>query len=411
MIYLNILNCHYILKFIYFYPYTIKKYLKYLKYLKNLNYFKLIKIIINISYNKLILYIYLNIIYNILYMENNLDNTSLKFLNKSINKLQNGYPINIKLINEINKKYFFSDNIINSNINIYDPKQIRHVEQKIVELIKKIKNYNHGVHHITSTDSSILPTPATPSHVLSSVNPSILSIPVTSSYVSPIISPPVHPSVLSTPSHVSVPPSGLSTPTPSGLSTPTPPGVISTPIPPVIYNPPPLGVMATYITNGWDADRNILFTSTPPDFRPTIDNPNYSVVRNGSNYIFTPIPIPSFVPSSVPPLVPSSVSPLVPSSVPPLVPSSVPPLVPSSVSPLVPSSGLSTPTPPDVISTPNPPIIYGEPPQGAMATYIIDGWDARGNMRFISTPSYPIDKPKYSFVKNGSNYIFTSIPI
>ena len=67
---------------------------------------------------------------------------SLKYLNKSLVKLRKGYNINLPLINEIGKTFILGNNylIISnvSNVSRIDPQQVRHIEQILIKLIKKI---------------------------------------------------------------------------------------------------------------------------------------------------------------------------------------------------------------------------------------------------------------------------------
>jgi len=135
----------------------------------------------------------------------------------------------------------------------------------------------------------------------------------------------------------------------------TDPRYISTPVPP--YTIPSVDGISTYIKHGWDSDGNALFISTPPEYIPTPNNPTYSVINDGTNYIFTPIPIYIADPTDI-----------------------------------------STAIPPDIMTS----------------TYIANGWDDKNNINFISTPPGYIptyDSPTYNVTWNGSKYIFTPNPI
>jgi len=64
---------------------------------------------------------------------------SLKYLNKSLVKLRNGYPLNIPLINALGNKFILGNGyLINSNVSRVDPQQVRRIEQILIKLIDKL---------------------------------------------------------------------------------------------------------------------------------------------------------------------------------------------------------------------------------------------------------------------------------
>ena len=76
-------------------------------------------------------------------------NISLKYLHKSLDKLRNNKSINIPLLNAISKKYLLGNNyLIYSDIYNNDIQQIKHIEQILIEIIKKLSNLKKYKTHI-----------------------------------------------------------------------------------------------------------------------------------------------------------------------------------------------------------------------------------------------------------------------
>jgi hypothetical protein len=114
-----------------------------------------------------------------------LHNISLKYLNKSLDKLKKNEPINISLIYAINKKYSLGNNyLIYSDIYNNDIQQIKHIEQILIEIIKKLSNLKKYKIHIMPSSPPSLYTPALPSSLPSP--PSLYTPALPSSILSPL---------------------------------------------------------------------------------------------------------------------------------------------------------------------------------------------------------------------------------
>ena len=83
-------------------------------------------------------------------------NTSLKYLSKSLDKLVNNKPINLELNDEINKKYMLvSSNVLSyypARYHTYDREQVNKLRETIIEIIRKLKQYKY--HYINQVPPS-----------------------------------------------------------------------------------------------------------------------------------------------------------------------------------------------------------------------------------------------------------------
>ena len=89
-------------------------------------------------------------------------NTSLKYLSKSLDKLTNNKPINLRLINEINKKYMLvSPNVLSYypvKYHTYDREQVNELRETIIEIIRKLKQYKYQyINQVPPTGTTVPP--------------------------------------------------------------------------------------------------------------------------------------------------------------------------------------------------------------------------------------------------------------
>ena len=182
-----------------------------------------------------------------------LHNISLKYLNKSLNKLKKNEPINISLINAISKKYLLGNNyLIYSDIYNNDIQQIKHIEQILIEIIKKLSNLKKNKIHIMPSSPTSLYTPALPS---------------SSSLYTPALTTPALPSSLPSSPSLYTPSLPSSFPSSPSLYTPALPS--SLPSSPSLYTPAlptPTPSLSSSIIN--------LPTTTNFLFRPGKDLPD-----------------------------------------------------------------------------------------------------------------------------------------
>jgi len=95
-------------------------------------------------------------------------NDSLKYLNKSLEKLRNGHNINVPLINSINNQFLLGQGyLINTNITRVNQEQVRRVEQILIELINKLKQIKNKA-SVPVPPTSVPPTSVPPSSGFSS---------------------------------------------------------------------------------------------------------------------------------------------------------------------------------------------------------------------------------------------------
>ena len=72
-------------------------------------------------------------------LENKFDTSSIAYLERSLKKLEQNKPINLELINNINKKYMFAPIVLPPVGIIYDQSKIAHLRSIFSEIIDKIR--------------------------------------------------------------------------------------------------------------------------------------------------------------------------------------------------------------------------------------------------------------------------------
>ena len=105
---------------------------------------------------------------------NDLYNTSLKFLSKSLDKLEQNKPVNLELVNEINNKYLLMSPynilaqpsyLLATNVNAVEPinaKEVAELKETINRIILKIKQRRDARKLAAATAAIPPPTPPPP---------------------------------------------------------------------------------------------------------------------------------------------------------------------------------------------------------------------------------------------------------